>query len=95
MAVPPQSLDVLAISGCGREMEYRERAVYVKLCTLTGHSGQDESGRLPDSFLYQIGQNFVKLCPHVVLINFGTFPDNRYRAKSPRIPGSSVHGQIA
>jgi hypothetical protein len=55
MAVSPNSLEILAISRCGREMAYRERGEDVKLCTLTGHSGQDESGRLIDSFLYLIG----------------------------------------
>ncbi len=55
-------------------MAFRERGEDVKLCTLTGHSGQDEYVRLIDSVLYTIGQIFVKLCPHVVLINFGSRP---------------------
>ena len=58
----------------------------MKLCTLTGHSGQDEYQRLIDSVLYTIGQNFVKLCPHVVLINFGSRPTivtQRNRRRNP------------
>jgi len=58
----------------------------VRLCTLTGHSGQDESRRFNDFFLYLIGQKSVKLCPHVVLMKFGTFLVRRYRAKLPRSP---------
>jgi len=72
MAISPESLESLAISRCVREVVFRERGEYVKLCTLTGHSGQDESRRVIESLLYLIGRISGKLCPHVVLINFDT-----------------------